>query len=200
MGIVSGRSLRDVRARVRVPGAAYAGCHGLEIAWRGVRFRHPRAVRLVRRLRRAERELRRTAAYVPGTLLEWKGLMVSLHYRLAPPAALPALRAAVRRVAAEGPTLEVLAGQKVLELRPDVAWGKGEAAGLLRRILGRSLGQGVPVTLYLGDDQTDAEAFRALRGRALCVAVGRQPARANYRLPGPAAVRGLLAWLVTAIG
>ena len=33
VGIVSGRGLTELQRLVRVPSAAYAGCHGLEVAW-----------------------------------------------------------------------------------------------------------------------------------------------------------------------
>lgn len=198
LGIVSGRSLRDVKKVVGIAGAAYAGCHGLEVAWRGVRFRHPRAMASVPLLRRAAGELRRGTRRVRGVLVEWKGLTVSLHFRLADPRAVPALRFLVRRVASREAGLEILPGKKVLELRPRVAWGKGEAVRLLRNLLAKSLGPR-PLTIYVGDDRTDEEAFRALQGRALCVAVGRRRTRAPFRLSGPAAVERLLGWLADAV-
>jgi trehalose-phosphatase len=195
VGILSGRSLKDLRGLIGIPGTAYAGCHGLEIAWRRMRFRHPGAVASVRLLRRVARELRQKTDRFNGVFVGWKGLTVSLHFRLADRAALPALRAIVRDVAAGAPALEILEGKKVLEFRPRVAWGKGEAVILLYNLLAKSLGRRVSVTIYLGDDETDEEAFRALRGKAICVAVGRRRTRAAYRLPGPAAVQRFLAWL-----
>lgn len=198
VGIVSGRELAQLKPLVRVPGAAYAGCHGLEVAWGRMRFRHPRAVALLPSLHRVTRSLRREAARFRGVVVEPKGLTVCLHYRLADPRAVPALRGIVREILATAPALELLASKKVLELRPRVAWGKGEVVRLLRDLLARSLGRR-PLTLYLGDDETDEEAFRALRGRAVCVAVGRRRTRAAYRLGGPAAVEKLLAWLAEAL-
>ena len=41
LGIISGRSLDDVRARVGVSGLVYAGNHGLEIQGPGLDFTHP---------------------------------------------------------------------------------------------------------------------------------------------------------------
>ena len=199
VGIVSGRSLPTLKRLVRVPDAAYAGCHGLEIAWRAVRFRHPRAVALSPLLRRVTHRLRRKTSRYSGVLVEPKGLTVSLHYRLADPRIVPALESIVREIVTRAPALEVLAGKKVLELRPHLAWGKGKAVRLMRDLLAKSLGGRAPLTVYLGDDETDEEAFRALRRRAVCVAVGRRRTRAAYRLGGPAAVEKLLAWLADAL-
>jgi trehalose-phosphatase len=194
VGIISGRSLPALRRLIHVPNAAYAGCHGLEIAWGGFRFRHPGAVARLPLLRRVTRQLRRATAGRRGVRVKSKGLAVSLHYRLADPRIVPVLRRMIGEILRTAPALELLAGKKVLELRPRVGWGKGQAVRLLRDRLARSLGRR-PLTLYVGDDETDEEAFRALRGRAICVAVGRRRTRAAYRLRGPSAVERLLAWL-----
>jgi trehalose-phosphatase len=195
VGFLSGRSLRDLRRLVGLPSAVCAGSHGLEIACGTAHFRHPRAVDAARLLRRVSRELARRTARLGGIVVETKSLAVAVHFRRADRAAVPRLRAIVREVTGRVPTLEVLAGKKVLEVRPRVGWGKGEAAALLRSVLAESLGRASPVTLYLGDDATDEPAFRALRGKAFCVVVGRRRSRAPYRLRGPAAVGDLLAWL-----
>lgn len=194
VGIVSGRSLTALKQLVRIPGAAYAGCHGLELAWRGVRFRHPGAVALAPLLGRIAGELLRRTSRLSGVLVEPKGLTVGLHYRLASPRDVPALRRIIDEILASAPALELLAGKKVLELRPHVAWGKGQAVQLLRSLLAGSLRRRA-LTIYLGDDATDEEVFRALRGKAICVAVGRRRTRAAYRLSGSAAVERLLASL-----
>lgn len=199
VGIVSGRSLHDLKGLVGIPTVAYAGCHGLEIGWGRGRFRHPRALALVPVLRRVARQLRRKTSRLHGVLVEPKSLTVSLHYRLADRTTLPALQTLVRRAAQRAPGLEILRGKKVLELRPRIGWGKGEAVRLLRDLLARSLGRRAPLTIYLGDDETDEEVFRALRGEAVCVAVGRHRTRAAYRLSSPAAVRAFLAWLADAL-
>ena len=200
VGIVSGRSLRDLKRVVRIPAAAYVGCHGLEIAWGRTRFRHPRALAQVSLLRRVARELRQKTHRFRGVFVEWKGLTVSLHFRLADPATVPALHTLVGQVVEGASGLAILRGKKVLELRPRIAWGKGEAVRLIRDLLTKSLRGRSPVTIYLGDDETDEEAFRTLRGKALCVAVGRRRTRAAYRLRSPAAVENLLTWLAYTLG
>lgn len=195
VGVISGRTLRDVHHLVRVPEAAYAGCHGLDIAWRGLRFRHPRAVKLRPLIRRTTRFLRDRTRRVPGVLVEPKGLTVALHYRLADPAVAPALRSLVTRTVRQAPGVEMLRGKKVLELRPQIGWGKARAVVLMRDWLADSLGSPRPLTIYLGDDETDEEVFRALRARVTSVAVGRRRTAAAFRLRDPSAVQTFLAWL-----
>ncbi|MGH7355493.1 MAG: trehalose-phosphatase, partial [Candidatus Rokuibacteriota bacterium] len=70
VAVVSGRALRDLRARVRVAGVVYGGCHGLEIAGPGLRFRHPRA--RAASVARVNRRLVTGAQAIPGARVEWK--------------------------------------------------------------------------------------------------------------------------------
>src|SRR5207237_10454794 len=93
LAILSGRGLADLRARVALDGVLYGGCHGLEIAGRELRFRHPRAHRSG--VAATARVLAAALPLVPGALVECKGLVVSLHYRHVA----PSRRGAVREIA-----------------------------------------------------------------------------------------------------
>jgi trehalose-phosphatase len=79
----------------------------------------------------------------------------------------------------------------VHELRPDIPWDKGRAVlWLLERM---ETGEAAPV--YVGDDETDRDAFRALAGRGVSVLVSATPqpeAGADYRLRDPGETRRLL--------
>ena len=139
LAIVSGRALADVRARVGVAGAAYAGCHGLEVEGAGLGWRHPAAERTRAALAAAADGLTRRVAPLPGVLVEPKGLAVAVHYRNARRGAggggagCPTRRGAAaaiareaRRAVASQPGLRLQRGKKVLEVLPRVGWDKGE--------------------------------------------------------------------------
>jgi trehalose 6-phosphate phosphatase len=81
----------------------------------------------------------------------------------------------------------------VLEVRPAGSWHKGTAVAKLLRA--RWAAGRVPV--YFGDDRTDFDAFRALRGRGISVRVGgrRGAAGEDAWLPDPSAVASCLRWL-----
>jgi trehalose-phosphatase len=80
------------------------------------------------------------------------------------------------------PTLKKTRGKKVLELRPAVEWDKGQAVLWLLRALGLEGEEIVPI--YVGDDTTDEDAFRALHDRGLTALVARtpRPTAAGYSL------------------
>ena len=168
--VLSGRMTRDVAGRIRVGGVRYLGNHGIE---GGVLRRGSRAETLEVVTHGQEAATGATAAtaglvadavmrrlgHPEWLFLETKGPTVAFHYRQAPdPDAahgelVAAIDAAEREVAAR-PLLRS-GGRRVIELRPEGAHGKGTALELL---IERERPRAV---LVLGDDVSDAEAFRA---------------------------------------
>jgi trehalose-phosphatase len=195
VAIVSGRDLEDVRARVGLDEIEYAGCHGFEIAGPGGNRVHAAAAAAAPQLGAAADMVAHDTRGIPGVQLERKRYTLAVHYRRAPAAA-HAVHEAVLRAQARHPALRVSGGKMVYELQPDVDWDKGRAVLWLIETLG--LQDALPV--YIGDDVTDEDAFRALAGRGLGIAVQEapRPSAAAYRLSGPAEVRALLAALADA--
>lgn len=167
--VLSGRAALDVAARVRVGGLHYLGNHGLEGGPLPARVRAERlAVALEERLLEYVEPARALGHAVfealgrPAWLfVEHKGPAVAFHFRAAPDADDARLRidAAVADarddLGAAG--LERMEGRKVVEFRPSEAGGKGRAT---ERLLER---EGPGAVLALGDDVSDAEAFRVIR-------------------------------------
>jgi trehalose-phosphatase len=208
VSVVSGRDLDQVRRLVALDTVVYAGSHGFDIAGPGgLRLEHPDGAALLPEVDRAEEDLRRSAGDMPGVLVERKRFSVAVHFRLAARELVAAVEAAVERVAARHPRLARLRGKEVVELRPDVAWDKGTAVLWLLERLGRSgLGSGsasLPTyPIYLGDDTTDEDAFRALDGRGIGIAVLDAPREtlARYSLRDPEGVGRFLEALAARIG
>jgi trehalose 6-phosphate phosphatase len=88
--------------------------------------------------------------------IEDKGVMTAFHWRGAPDEA--AAEAAVREIAvrAQDAGLAPHWGRKVLEVRPPVHFDKGKGIVALLR------DTDVEHALYIGDDNTDLDAFRGL--------------------------------------
>lgn len=175
LAIVSGRDLADLRERAPVSGAIHAGCHGLSVAGRGIEFSHPDALACRELLREAARELTGVLAPLPGVEVEPKELGVAVHYRRARPSDLTEVFFQVERVREQHQDrLVTRPGKKVVELVPDVPWNKGECALWLRDQWAQRTSR-EPMTVYLGDDLSDEDAFHALRGKGLTVRVGSGP-------------------------
>jgi trehalose-phosphatase len=175
LAIVSGRALEDLRPRVGIPDLYYAGNHGLEIEGPGIQEVHQEAALARPRISGCADELRSALALEQGVILEDKGLTLTVHYRQAPDhAAAGRIRKLIRGACADRPGLRISEGKKVIEIRPAVEWDKGRATRFLLESLDVAAASLAPV-IFIGDDRTDEDAFRALRDRGDGVIVASMP-------------------------
>ena len=185
VALVSGRGVEDLQRTSGLTGPfRWVGSHGAE-------FDGP----LTGELQAARDELAATMRplvdAVPGARLEVKPAAVAVHVRtVAEPAAGRALLE--RAAAAAGPHLTPKPGKDVLELAVTDA-DKGTALTRLRA------GLDAAGTLYLGDDITDEDGFRALAPDGVTVKVGDGETAAAYRVPDLDGVRAVLERLVAAL-
>lgn len=165
VAVVSGRSLEDTRARVGLPGLYYAGNHGMEIEGPGIQEVHSGAAAARSRIAACAASVREWADRMEGVVLEDKGLTLSVHYRLVrDPAVAEEVQRRVRERCGAEPGLRITGGKQVIEVRPDVPWDKGRAVRFLLDAL-EAPGTALLPAIFIGDDATDEDAFRALRGR-----------------------------------
>ena len=210
---ISGRTARDARRLVGVPGLTYIGNHGLErldpLTKAGKPNTHVRVHAAARPYAHAISALmddvaRTLAPRFPGLRIERKGVTASIHVRnTGNPSEAEAVVAETLTEAAASAGLRVTRGKLVVEVRPPIEVDKGTIlADLVRR-------HALASALYLGDDQTDFDAFRELRRltaegvcRGVAIAVGHGEAPANLAgeadvvLDSVEQVPGLLGWLL----
>lgn len=194
VAVLSGRDLADVRQRVGLEDIWYAGSHGFDIAGPGVEGKqHQQGSDYVPALNAAEKSLRNELARVDGCLVERKRFSIATHYRNVAAQDVPVVQRAVERAGAAHQELRLSRGKKVFELQPDIDWGKGRALRWVMRALSLDPNRAVPV--YIGDDETDEDAFREVAARGIGILVAAdEPHRteASYRLDDPAAVEEFL--------
>ena len=192
VAILSGRGREDVAALVGLDELTYAGSHGFDIA--GPTLRREVGEGIPERIEEASEKLRQRLDGIAGVLVEPKRFSVAVHFRLADPDDLPRIESAIDAVQAERQNLRKVPGKKIFELRPDLDWSKGHA---LLWLLDALHADGDLVPLYLGDDVTDEDAFRAIAGRGIGILVTEEPRRdretaAAYSLRNTDEVRGFL--------
>ena len=194
VAILSGRDLDDVRGRVLVDGIVYAGSHGFDIAGAGGLRREFGAAYLPV-LDTAETELREALDEISGAQLERKHFSVAAHYRNVNEKDAFRVVLAVDAVATRHRELRRMDGKKVYELLPDTDWNKGKAMLWLLETLGLEGSKALPI--YIGDDRTDEDAFRALEQWGVGILVSEQslPTASCYSLKNPAEVEEFLAAL-----
>jgi trehalose-phosphatase len=185
LAILSGRSLKDLKRKVRLPGVIYVGNHGLDFSPSRIGWGKKALAKWSFFARLACGRLRPLVKNWPGALLEAKGPDFSLHYRLSKPALTRRFIPEALRLVRDLP-LKVRYGKCVLEFRPKNAPGKGEALEHLRSLFFQNADARC-LFIHVGDDKTDEDAFRVLRGmgrQALGLKVGNGPTLAHYRLRG----------------
>ena len=180
--ILTGRSLRDVRSRVGVRGAIYAGNFGLEMIGPGWVFMHPHATARRSEMAAVARKARRMFRDLPGALVEDKGGGLCVHYRNVPPSRRREFWTAFKRLKDETPRGIVWrVGHFSEEATPQAQWNKGLATKLLWRRLGK------PFVLAAGNDERDEPMFaaaRSVRGESVRVSSGKSGADHRMRTPG----------------
>jgi trehalose 6-phosphate phosphatase len=176
--LVSGRGVDDLRTTSGLVGPyRWIGSHGAE-------YDGPLAGELAASRDALARRLATVVAGTPGARLEVKPASVAVHVRqVADPTAGVAVLDQARALADSSLTLKP--GKDVLELAVTSA-DKGSALRRLRNELG---GAGA---LYLGDDVTDEDGFRALEPDDVTVKVGPGETAARFRVADPAGALAVL--------
>jgi alpha,alpha-trehalase len=195
VAIVSGRGLSDVRQRVGLGNLTYAGSHGFEIdgPGHGASIKNERGAEALPALEAAEGELRERLVQIEGAQLERKKYSLAVHYRRVAAHATAEVEQVVSDVLDAHPELRKGKGKKVFELQPDVDWDKGRAVLWLMERQGFDLQKVRPI--YIGDDVTDEDAFRALWNCGVGIVVHGDEERgsfADYGLHDPQEVKQFL--------
>jgi len=199
--VISGRSLEDLERLLLREGIFLVGNHGAEIRTpSGERPCFVDCSGIPETASQLAAQLTVALAGLAGCVLENKGLSLALHYRLASAAAAQEAVARFTRLGEPFVTqgrFEWLRGKMIFELRP-AGVNKGRAVQFL---LERYAGPG-ELPVYLGDDLTDEDAFRALKDSGLTILVSREerPSLARYRLDSPTEVRHFLKVLARTYG
>lgn len=170
--VISGRDRRVVQRLMGVDDLVVAGSHGFDI-WtpREGTITHDAATGYEELVARVTERLRTEVGSIRGVTVEPKHASVAVHFRLAAPEDHDQVAAIVRALLAEhADELKVTPGKMVYELQPKIDWDKGKAVVYLLGVLRLDSGDVVP--MYLGDDITDEDAFRALKGRGIGIIVG----------------------------
>ena len=161
VAVITGRALSDVQARVPIRGISFAGNHGLELSVRGKVHRVRLSKISQRSLDTIRTRMRSLARRYKGLYFQDKIRSLSLHYRHSPRREHTAIRAEAVKAIRETGGLRVVEGIYVINILPGVRRDKGTAA---REMYTALAGRKKPVPVFVGDDVTDEDAFRALTG------------------------------------
>ncbi len=190
-GVISGRSIDDLKERVGVQGLVYSGNHGAELEIFGERqvLAESGSRPLLGSI---ARELCGLGHVFPGLLVEDKGYSVSVHTRRVAGTQREDVKNRVKESAGRFPNLTVREGKRVFEILPVRSANKGDVLRVIISRIEENRSAGV-FPVYFGDDVTDRYVYEYLRERekGLFIFVSgkdRVHLEADFELEGPGEV------------
>jgi len=186
IAVISGRSLKDIKNMVGLKNIIYAGNHGLEIEGPKIRFESQVSPRLKSVIRQIKEDLKNELSGIEGIFIEDKELTISIHYRLVDKKDIPLLQKIFTELTNPHvlrDKIKINSGKKVYEIKPPVVWDKGKIVSWLLVRQQFAQGEDKVFPIYIGDDVTDEDAFKALKNKGLTIFVGEPGAsEAHYYL------------------
>jgi alpha,alpha-trehalose-phosphate synthase [UDP-forming]/trehalose-phosphatase len=188
VAVISGRSLTNVMDMVNISDMLYAGNHGSEI-WDGSKL-----IVMGDELSESKQvlgeiiaELKNYFSPIKGAIIEDKGITASIHYRMVAEKDLCKMFDLFWSTTDSYKGLfRITSGKKVFEIRPRGIWHKGDAVTWIWNKFGENR---IPV--YIGDDTTDEDAYKAIKGKGIGISVGSNN-RSDYYLKAQNEVKTLL--------
>ena len=167
VGIISGRSIDDVREKVGLEGIWYAGSHGYFL-------QDPRGESICLMKRKTESRMKALSVFLrlrlrryPGLEVESKGATVAIHYRRATKQETAVAEQVLGEAFARWKDVRLMKGKKVWEILPGGEIDKWKSVQMIvDRECQRSRNS---LVMYLGDDVTDETVFRKIRGLSVCI-------------------------------
>ena len=193
VGVVSGRELAELEKLVAIPGLVYVGNHGFEMSGLGMDFVYSDALEFIESVTTVAGLLEQELKSVPELLVCNKRLSLSVHYRNTPDSYAKEVDRTITSVlepyVSEG-ELKIIRGKKIVEVMPNINWGKGEAIKKIYRGCGDN-----PGLMFFGDDRDDEDGFAVVQGaNGIAVSIGppRRDTKALHQLESPAEVAQIL--------
>ncbi len=175
VAIISGRALENIKNAVGLKGIIYAGNHGLEIEAPKIKFESQVSPRLKSIIRHIYEDAVSKFSKIKGVLIEDKELTISVHYRLVDGKDIQEFLSIFNEITCPyivRDKIKINSGKKVYEIKPPVQWDKGKVVLWLMARQQFVAGENKVLPVYIGDDVTDEDAFKALKRKGLTISVG----------------------------
>ena len=193
VAVISGRDRKDVETKVALPQLIYAGSHGLDMAGPGgLDIPEKVSTHILDSLKQAADNLQNKLKDVKGCLVESKKFAIAVHFRNVADEEVSKVTDAVEKELKNHGHLKKGTGKKIIELKPAIDWHKGWAVNWLFDALELSVDNGI--SIFIGDDITDEDAFASIYGSGIGILVGThgEQTAASYALNDTDEVRKFL--------
>ncbi|MES3031698.1 MAG: trehalose-phosphatase [Patescibacteria group bacterium] len=197
--IITGRKLSDIKKRIGIKNILYIGNHGLEHDF-GHKYKTILSPTSKKVFLKTQKELVEKLKMYNGIIFEDKKYTFALGYRLIKKGKVKSLESILKKIKEEvekGGLLEARLNKKTFEIRPAVNINKGTACRLALKILESKLSKKL-VPIYIGDADTDEDAFRIFKRNGMAIRVGKnKKSLAKWYLRNQKEVSFFLKWLLS---
>ena len=188
LGVISGRSLSDIKKRLALKNIVYAGNHGLEAQYKNKKlspkFSQQSKYKAV--LKKINNQLVEALKDIKGVVLEDKGVILALHYRKVDKNKQKRVIRIFQKILKPYLKTKLVKsgrGKKVLEVKPNIFFSKADSLRFFHKQFKKTKAD---LTMFFGDDLTDEDVFKILKKPDLTVRIGRKKSsRARYYLSTP---------------
>ncbi|GAY25553.1 trehalose-phosphatase [Desulfurococcaceae archaeon AG1] len=172
--IISGRSVESLKRLVGIDSIHYIGVHGHIIRGPDIEYTHNALEGFKSVINDIRGRIIETLSKVEGVVIEDKGVALSIHYRGVDRYRSREILEQVLRISSEYYGVKLSKGKKILEVLPNTGWDKGKAIDYVLAILSTKTGLSINriAPIYFGDDKSDENGFKLLRGKGVGVRVG----------------------------
>lgn len=194
--IITGRAMNDICSLLGNSVQWIAANHGFHIRGPHRQWIHPQALLFAEQRNELINVLHKSLDMIDGVRIEDKLYTISLHYRNVHPQHQGMVTRCIATILREQHyPIRITRGKKVVELRPDVDWGKGFA---MEKVLSLLRLRTRPLVVAIGDDQTDESMFERLTKTDFGICVGKKRhTSARYRVRNVPEVIKLLETICT---
>lgn len=191
VGIITGRSIEQMKRFLSLDNVLIAGTHGLELWGPNVKDRYNHALKFKKKMRKLKTNLKPLERKFAGSCVEDKKISIAYHYRLTNPALHSKIDMEFFKLTfpwIKKGEIKILEIKKGWEILPPIPWNKGKA---VQWLLSHRHKNTFP--LFIGDDVTDETAFKAVNSKGISIRVGRKKdSAAKYFVKSTREVAGLL--------
>lgn len=198
VAVITGRTLAEIKKKVKVEGLLYIASHGLEWEENGKYHVKPIPKKIIEAVNFAKRKIRPLLNRYPGMVFEDKSFMLGVHYRIMNSSIVGRFKREILKLLnpiLERGGLRLDHNKKTFELRPDVNWDKGDSA-LFAEDYFRKKTKKMLASVYIGDGLTDEDAFRVLKNGVTIRVRPKKGSAAKYYFKSRKQVDEFLKWLV----
>ena len=194
--IITGRTLQDIKKRIKLNNIMYIGSHGLEYEVKGVTKTIQLSTLSNQGLKDTKKKFLQIKRKYSGVIVEDIKLTLALHYRLLLPQDKSVFLADIKKIqmGLEKYNLSGTIYKKTLEVRPKIKEDKGTASLFMLKKFGNP-----KQVIYIGDGKTDEDAFRALP-QGITIRVGKsKQSLAKYYVRDIREVKKFLVYLLSIV-